>query len=230
MKLLLVEDEEDLARLLTRALEKRGYAVDAAGDGEDALYLCSINAYDLIILDLNLPKLDGLAVLEGIREQDASARVLILSARSRIEERVEGLDAGANDYLTKPFDLLELEARIRMLLRMEFQQKEPVAVCGGLTLDRNARLASCDGKSLSLTAKEYAILEYLFQYQGQVVSAETLFEHIWGSDADPFSHALKYHIHTLKKKIRETGSSRSYVKNLRGQGYILTEESDEAPT
>lgn len=228
MKLLLVEDEEDLARMLARALRTRGYSVDAAEDGEEALALFEINEYDLVILDLNIPKVDGLSVLRQIRAEDKSARVLILSARSKIEERVEGLDVGANDYLTKPFDFLELEARVRALLRTEFALRDTVVRLGALTLDTGAHQASVGEQSVQLTGKEYAVLEYLFWHQGDVVSASALFEHVWDSEADPFSNALKYHIHSLKKKLREAGAPCEYIRNLRGQGYILTEEADES--
>ncbi|ASA23731.1 response regulator transcription factor [Paenibacillus donghaensis] len=228
MKLLLVEDEEELSAIISKGLRKSGYAIDHAYDGEEALYLYTVNEYDLIILDLNLPKLDGLEVLNTIRSKDNFVKVLILSARSDVEDRVTGLDLGANDYLIKPFDYKELEARIRMLLRMSFTQKSTVLACGELKLDTVSKTASYQKSLLSLTKKEFAILEYLFLHQDTVISSEQLIEHVWDSEADLFSNALKYHIHSLKKKINESGCQVEYIKNIRGQGYILTEDNHGA--
>ena len=225
MKLLLVEDEEDLSAMLARGLRGKGYTVEQAFDGEEACYLYEIGGFDLVILDLNLPKLDGLEVLRRIRTGDPTARVLILSARSRVDERVCGLDAGANDYLVKPFDFLELEARVRALLRADFTQRAPVLQCGALAFDTAARTLTCGGVPVPLTRTEMAVLEYLLNRQGTVVSAEELFEHIWDSEADPFSNAVKLHIHAIKKKLRAAGAAREYITNLRGQGYMITEDA-----
>lgn len=228
MKLLLVEDEEDLNALLAKGLRKNGYAVDSAFDGEEALYCYDINEYDLIILDLNLPKIDGLQVLKRIRESDLTVKILILSARSKIEERVLGLDLGANDYLVKPFDFLELSARVRSLLRISYTQQNRTLSCGKLYMDTAARTVSAsdlpDATVINLTRKEYAILEYLFLHQNQVVSAEQLIEHVWDSETDLFSNSLKYHIHSIKKKLKASGLSGDCIRNLRGQGYILKED------
>lgn len=223
MKLLLVEDEEDLSALLVKGLRKKGYAVDPVFDGEEALFAYEINEYDLIILDLNLPKMDGLEVLKQVRSQDSLTKILILSARSKIEERVCGLDSGANDYLIKPFDFLELEARVRTLLRMHYTQHPTVLACGQLKIDTASRQAALQNKPLALTKKEYALLEYLALHQGQVISAETLIEHVWDSEVDLFSNSLKFHIHSLKKKLELADASHEYIQNLRGQGYVLTE-------
>ncbi|MCR1839315.1 response regulator transcription factor [Murimonas intestini] len=224
MKLLLVEDEEDLAVMLARGLRGRGYTVEHAYDGEEACYLYGIGGYDLVILDLNLPKLDGIEVLRRIRACDPAARVLILSARSRIDERVLGLDAGANDYLVKPFDFLELDARVRTLLRADFVQRAPIVKCGRLSFDPAARTLTCDAAPVLLTRMEMAVFEYLINRQGIVVSSEELFEHIWDSEADPFSNTVKLHIHAIKKKLRAAGAEREYIVNLRGQGYMVTED------
>ena len=221
MKLLLVEDEEDLAALLTRALRRQGYAVDRAGDGEEALYWYGLGGYDLIILDLNLPKLDGLEVLRRIRDTDTTTRVLILSARTRIDHRVEGLDTGANDYLVKPFDFEELHARVRALCRAQIDARPAVLRLGGLALDTSAKTVTLEGAPVELANKEYAVLEYLMQRPGAVVSAEELLDHVWDSETDPFSGTVKYHIHTLRKKLG------GYIVNIRRQGYKLTEERNE---
>ncbi|MBV7276819.1 response regulator transcription factor [Clostridium sp. PL3] len=227
MKLLLVEDEEELSAIISKGLKKSGYAIDNAYDGEEALYLYEINEYDLIILDLNLPKLDGLEVLKVIREKDMSSKVLILSARNDIDDRVIGLDMGANDYLIKPFDYKELEARIRMLLRMSFTQKSTVLICGDLKINTVSKTAYIGQSSLPLTKKEYEILEYLFFNKDMVIRTEQFIEHVWDSEADLFSNSLKYHIHSIKKKMNELGCNVEYIKNIRAQGYILMEDSNE---
>ncbi|GGF92784.1 DNA-binding response regulator [Paenibacillus albidus] len=224
MKLLLVEDEEELAAIIAKGLRKSGYAIDQAYDGEQAMYLYEVNEYDLIILDVNLPKLDGFEILNTIRDKDSSVKVLMLTARSDVEDRVTGLDSGANDYMIKPFDFKELEARIRMLLRISFSQTKAVLACGDLTLNTLSKTAYCGESLLPLTKKEFAVLEYLFLHKDAVVSSEQLIEHVWDSEADLFSNALKYHIHSIKKKINESGHNAEYIKNIRGQGYMLLED------
>lgn len=219
MKLLLVEDEEDLSAIVAKELQQSGYAVDTAYDGEEALYMYDVNEYDLIVLDLNLPVIDGLEVLKEIRKKDTHTKILILSARTQVEQRVEGLNLGANDYMVKPFDFSELEARINALLRIDFIQSPSVLKCGNLTINLLLKQADLSGETLTLTKKEYSILEYLFRHRDEVISAETLIEHIWNSDVDLFSNSLHYHIHSLKKKLNS-----SYIKNIRGYGYILSEE------
>lgn len=218
MKLLLVEDERDLGAMLQRGLRGMGYAVDWVRDGEAALYQYEIEAYDVIILDLNLPKLDGLEVLRQIRAQDVYTRILILSARARVDERVLGLDLGANDYLIKPFDFEELHARIRTQSRMQVSLSPSVLTCGEIRADTASRTVSVQGSIISLTPKEYAVLEYLLLHQAEYTSAETLLAHIWDSETDPFSSTVKYHISALKKKL-----GGNYIENIRGVGYRLKE-------
>ena len=222
MKLLLIEDEEDLSAMLAKGLRKAGYAVDQAYDGEEGLYLYEVNDYDLIILDLNLPVLDGMEILKRIRSRDNHSKILILSARGRIEERVCGLNAGANDYMVKPFDFLELEARINALLRIDFIQAPVCLEFGGIQVNTLSKEAFVFGRSVALTKKEYSILEYLLRCKGEGVSAERMIEHVWDSSADLFSDSLKYHIHMLKKKLGV-----DCIKNIRGQGYILSDEVRE---
>lgn len=223
MKILLVEDEEELSGIVARGLRKCGYAVDTAYDGEEALDYYGTNVYDVIILDLNLPKIDGLAVLQSIRRKDKKTKILILSARSAVEDRVQGLDMGANDYLTKPFDFLELEARIRALSRIAYIQQENELSCDGLNLNMATKMVTfCDIK-LPLTKKEYAILEYMMLHKGQVISTEQLLNHGWDSDADLFPDTLKYHIHSMKKKLAEAGCNQDLVRNVRGMGYKIGE-------
>lgn len=220
MKLLLIEDEEDLSAMLQKGLHKRGYAVDAAYDGEEALYLYEVNEYDLIILDLNIPIVDGLEVLKKIRLNDNRTKILILSARVSIVERVEGLNLGANDYMVKPFDFLELDARINALLRIDFLQSPSTLNYGNIKINLLSKEVTVSGNPVQLTKKEYSILEYLFRHKDSIISAETLIEHVWNSDADLFSNSLKYHICSLKKKLHTT-----LIKNVRGQGYIVSEDN-----
>lgn len=220
MRLLLVEDEEMLSAAIAKGLRRQGYALDTAFDGEEALQQYELNEYDLIILDLNLPVMDGLDVLNTIRERDQDTKVLVLSARSTVANRVEGLDVGANDYLVKPFDFAELEARIRNLLRRFFTQAPTELRLGDLCMDTAAKKVFAGEQALLLTKKEYAILELLLLNTGKVQSAEEIIAHVWDDNADPFSNALQYHIHMLKKKLAAAGC-RPRINNMRGQGYIL---------
>lgn len=220
MKLLLVEDEALLSKNVAKGLRLLGYAVDCAYDGEEALELWEVNAYDLMILDLNLPKLDGMEVLRRVRAQDAESRILILSARNTVDDKISGLDGGSNDYLTKPFEFRELEARIRGLLRRSFTTAPADLRCGCLRVDTAARRAYCAEAPVELTRKEYAILEYLLTHTGRVVGAEELIEHAWDSEADPFSNSFRFHIHSLRKKLDEAGAG-GYIITQRGQGYRI---------
>ena len=223
MKILFVEDEEELSEIVSRGLVKCGYAVDRAYDGEEALDYYRVNTYDVIVLDLNLPKTDGLDVLREIRLRDKRTKILILSARSEIADRVLGLDLGANDYLTKPFDFLELDARIRTLTRIAYIQHGTVLTCGGLNLNMATRLASFEQVRLSLTKKEFSILEYLMLNKDRVLPQDQLIEHVWGSDEDLFPDTLKYHIHSIKKKLSEAGCHDELIANVRGVGYTIRE-------
>lgn len=226
MKLLLVEDNRLLSKNVAKGLTKKGYAVDCAYDGEEALALYDLNEYDLMILDLNLPKVDGMDVLRTIRQKDPELKIIILSARTTVDDKIEGLDSGSNDYLTKPFDFGELEARIRSLLRRRFSQAEVTLMCGNIRLNMASKTVTVDDKPLALTKKEYSILEYLMSHQGTVISPEQLIEHVWDSEADLFSNSFKFHIHSLKKKLEEAGAG-GYVVNVRGQGYRIGDKKGE---
>ena len=221
MRILYVEDEQELSDIVCGGLRKRGYSVDAAYDGEEALDYYQAYDYDVIVLDLNLPAMDGLEVLRRIRQADDQAKILILSARDAVGDRVKGLDMGANDYLTKPFDFLELEARIRTLCRIAYIQVANVLTCGGLNVDMAAKSASFGAVKLPLTKKEHAILEYLTLHKNQVVDTGRLLEHAWDSEADLFPDTLKYHIHAIKKKLTEAGCEKDLIRNVRGVGYWI---------
>ncbi len=221
MKLLIIEDEEDLLRALKTGFEKKGYAVDTAADGTDGCEFAFINDYDLILLDLNLPGMDGLDILKKIRENDLRQKVLILSARSDYAQRIEGLDLGANDYLVKPFDFGELEARVRSLLRRNFTQNNVILKFERFFLDTCAHLLYTDTEEkIDLTPKEFSILEYLLLHRGKAVSAEELIEHIWLSDSSLFSNSIKVHVSTLRKKLASYTDC-ELITNMRGAGYCI---------
>lgn len=222
MRILLVEDEKMLSDVIAKGLRNAGYAVDASYDGEDALFQYEVNEYDLVVLDLNLPKVDGMDILKKIRETDGEIKVLILSARTKVGDRILGLDEGANDYLIKPFDFGELEARIRGLLRRKFVQAPPLLELYDLRIDTKAKKAMIGSAPVALTRKEYGILEYLLLHKNQVISAEELSEHVWDNAFDPFSNTFRYHIHSLKKKLNLV-SGRDYIRTVHGQGYIMEE-------
>lgn len=223
MRLLIVEDEEDMRDALCYGLRKHGYAVDSAGDGAEAVDLCDINCYDLVVLDLNLPGMDGMEVLRHIQSLKEPAKVLILSARSELTDKIAGLDEGASDYLTKPFHFQELEARIRMLLRRSFTQAEAALTQGGLCLDTNAKKAAYGGVPLEFTMREFAILEYLMTNRGRPVSAEELMEHVWDSEADPFSNQVKVYISVIRRKLQAV-TEEEIIRNIRGAGYLISGE------
>ena len=182
--------------------------------------LCEAEHYDLILLDLNLPGMDGMEVLRRLRKEDEETRVLILSARGQIRDKVRGLDAGANDYLTKPFHFEELEARVRSLTRRKFIQKDVCLQCGEISFDTKARTAIAKGQSLSLTRKEAGLLEYLLLHQGQVISQEEMLEHLWDNSVNSFSNSIRVHISSLRKKLR-TALGYDPIQNKIGQGYMI---------
>lgn len=223
MRILVVEDERLLCDGIAEDLELEKYTVDRCYDGADAYERLFVEPYDLVILDLNLPGMDGLELLRRIRSERPELRVLILSARAQLSDKVAGLDLGADDYLTKPFDLAELEARVRTLLRREFVQRAPLVQAGALDLDTVAREISVRGEPLSLTPREFAILEQLMLCQGRWLSQEALMEHVWEADANPFSNAVRMHISSLRKKLRER-LGYDPIQTKVGQGYRLAGE------
>ena len=220
MRLLLIEDERTLCDAVARRLRRSGYSVDLAYDGEQALQLLEVERYDLVLLDLNLPKLDGMSVLHTLRQTDRETRVLILSARSGTADKVDGLDAGANDYLSKPFALAELEARIRSLTQRQFIQPDVCLSFGTLRFDTRSRIAAVNGKTVSLTKKESGILEYLLLNQGRPVSQGELIDHVWDNSVDGFSNSIRVHISALRKKLR-AAMGYDPIHNRIGEGYLL---------
>lgn len=224
MRLLIVEDEEMLSNALKQGLEQEGYAVDQVFDGSEALFQLEVNNYDLVVLDLNLPKVDGLEVLQVIRQSNEFTKVIILSARVTVEDRIKGIEEGADDYLVKPFDFNELSVRIRNLLQRKFQQVPLDITFFGLTLEMKTKKVVREHVSVDLTNKEYGILEYLLFHRGRVISAEEIIEHVWDDAANPFSSSLRYHLSVLKKKMREAFDI-DVIQTVRGQGYMIEEES-----
>lgn len=178
----------------------------------------------MVLLDLNLPKIDGMTLLRNFRKENQETPVLILSARSEINDKVEGLDAGANDYLSKPFHLAELEARIRSLTRRQFIQRDVCLQCGKITYDTKSRIATVDGVAINLTRKETGVLEYLMLHQGRPVSQEELIEHVWDSSVDSFSNSIRVHISALRKKLRAV-LGYDPIRNRIGEGYEIEGES-----
>ncbi len=205
MRLLIVEDEERLAEAIAQGLRRQDYAVDIALDGQTGYDLAVVEDYDLVILDLTLPALDGLEVCRRLRRERPGLPMLMLTARSRPAERVLGLDQGADDYLVKPFHLSELVARIRALLRRTQVNRTPTLTVGPLWLDPAAHIATCAGRRLELTGKEFATLEYLLRQSGKVVSTEEILEHAWGRDTDRFSNTVRVHLTTLRRKLAAAG-------------------------
>lgn len=222
MRLLIVEDEIELCDTVAKTLYRAGYEVDTCYDGSEALDYILAENYDLIVLDLNLPGMDGMELLKELRKKNEETKVLILSARSQIADKVEGLDAGANDYMEKPFHLQELEARIRSLTRRKFVQKDVCLTCGGIKFDTKKREAYAKGEFVSLTRKENGILEYLLLNQGRPVSQEELIEHVWDASADSFSGSIRVHMSSLRKKLKAV-LGYDPILNKIGEGYKVVE-------
>ena len=221
MRLLIIEDEPDLAEGLARGLRHHGYAVDMAYDGLQGWELASTNDYDLLILDLNLPAMDGLEVCRRVRANCPELLILMLTARSGPDERVVGLDLGADDYLVKPFHFAELVARIRALLRRDMRARTPILQYRDLKLDPIARVAWLGKRRLELTGKEFSILEYLMRRQGEVVSQEALLEHVWDMQANPLTNTVRVHINSLRRKLEDMAETPSYIETCIGHGYRL---------
>jgi two-component system, OmpR family, response regulator len=220
MRVLVVEDELKMAGLLKRALEEEGYAVDVAGRGEDALWFGTENPYDVIVLDVMLPDLDGFEVSRRLRGAGRWSPVLMLTARDAVADRVAGLDAGADDYLTKPFSFAELLARLRALVRRGAAERPPVLRVGDLSLDPARRTVTRDGRSIDLTAREFALLEYLMRRVGEVLTRTQLIEHVWDFAYDGDSNVVDVYIRYLRNKV-DRPFGRDSIRTVRGAGYRL---------
>jgi len=220
MRVLVAEDARPMAEALAKGLREQGYAVDIAFDGETALIQAEINQYDAIVLDVMLPRRDGFAICRALRAQGAKMPVLMLTARDSVEDRVTGLDAGADDYLIKPFAFKELLARLRALLRRHGDPRPPQLRVADLMLDTASREVRRGRRAIRLTTKEYALLEFLMLHAGEVVSRESISEHVWDESFDPFSNLIEVYIQRLRKKIDE-GEAVKLIQTRRGAGYIL---------
>lgn len=220
MKILIVEDEKILNNTINKSLKDAGYEVESAFDGFDAMEMIEIESYDLIVLDLNLPNMDGMEILKNLRKEDVETKVLILSARSQIQDKVEGLDAGANDFLQKPFHLDELKARVRSITRRNFIQNNTELSFDKIKFDSKNRTIFIDDKELKLTRKEAGILEYLLLNQGRPVSQEELIDHVWDSSVDLLSNSIRVHISALRKKLKQE-LGYDPIENRIGIGYLL---------
>jgi len=222
MRILLVEDEKRIASFIQRGLKEEKYAVDAAADGDKGLYLADINEYDLIILDIMLPGKDGIFICRELRKKNIDTPVLMLTARNTTEDKVAGLDVGADDYLTKPFAFEEFLARVRALLRRKNTKKTTKLKVCDLELDQLSHKVQRGGKVITLTSKEYALLEYLMIHSQQVITRTMISEHVWNEDFDSFTNVIDVYIRYLRNKI-DKGFSKPLLHTIRGSGYMLSE-------
>jgi len=226
VRILLVDDEADLVDAIARGLRRNGYAVDTALDGDEALAKATWTPYDLICLDITMPGLDGFEVCRALREnppEGVAPRILMLTARDTVEERIRGLDVGADDYLVKPFAFDELAARVRSLLRRDSGRTGAVLMVGSLLLDTATHDVSRGGRSLDLTAKEFALLRYFMSRPGDVVSQEDLLDHVWDEHVDPFTNTVRVTVGTLRRKLSE-GDELAIIETIVGSGYRLLDD------
>lgn len=220
MRILVVEDEKKMANFIERGLKEQRYAVDVAHDGEKAGLLAEVNPYDLIILDIMLPGVDGLSLCRQLREKKIDTPILMLTAKGEVKDRVRGLEGGADDYLTKPFAFEELLARVGVLLRRKSGDKTNKIQAADLELDRLARTVKRAGKEIPLTSKEYALLEYLMLNAGHVVTRTMISEHVWNEDFDSGSNVVDVYINHLRNKI-DKEAEKPLIQSIRGTGYVL---------
>src|ERR1022692_2605016 len=225
VRILLVEDESRVAAFIAKGLREQTYAVDIAPDGEQALYHAAVNEYDLVILDVMLPLKDGHAVCRELRAAGFGAPILMLTARAAVDDRVAGLDSGADDYLAKPFDFKELLARLRALLRRSKGLRPQVLQVADLALNTGSHAVTRAGRPVSLTAKEYALLEFLLLHQDRVVGREAIAEHVWDESFDAFTNVIDVYIKRLRAKLDAGGAPR-LIHTRRGEGYILTAKAE----
>jgi heavy metal response regulator len=222
MHILVVEDEKKIASFIKRGLKEEGYTVSLAEDGEQGYFLATTQEYDLIVLDLIIPKIDGISLCRKLREEKVISPILILTAKDAVKDKVLGLDSGADDYLTKPFAFEEFLARVRALLRKRDSQTPTKLQVGDLVLDLLSHRVTRSGKEILLTSKEYALLEYLMRQAGTVVTRTMISEHVWETDFDSFTNIIDVYINYLRKKI-DHGHEKKLIYTIRGRGYILKE-------
>lgn len=227
MRILVVEDEPAAAAVLAKGLREFAYAVDVAGNGDAALEQIGVNDYDLVILDVLLPGINGLDLCRQLREARIAVPILMLTARGGLDQRVEGLDAGADDYLPKPYHFPELLARVRALLRRGPHLEAPILAVEDLTMDPRARRVERAGEPIQLTSKEYALLEYLMRRQDHVVGRAEIAEHVWDDSYDPMSNLIEVYIQRLRRKIDDRHPTK-LIQTRRGAGYMLTAHTDES--
>jgi len=223
MRVLLVEDDSRIAHFVAKGLREQSYAVDVSATGEEALYQVAINTYDLVILDVMIPAPDGFAVCKELRRTGHRMPVLMLTARDAVEDRIEGLDRGADDYLTKPFEFRELLARLRALLRRPNALQPATLTVSDLIVDTAGQAVTRGGKFVSLTAKEYALVEFLARNAGRVVGRAEIAEHVWDEEFDPFSNLIEVYVNRVRRKI-DTKGFKSLLHTRRGAGYVLSPE------
>jgi two-component system, OmpR family, copper resistance phosphate regulon response regulator CusR len=229
MRVLLVEDDPRIARFVTKGLREQSYAVDVATNGDDALYQAAINTYDLFVLDVMIPAPDGFAVCLKLRQSGIRAPILMLTARDAVDDRITGLDHGADDYLTKPFEFGELLARLRALLRRSSEIRLPEITIQDLVLDTRGQRVSRAGRSIPVTTKEYALLEFLARNAGRVIGRAEIAEHVWDESFDPFSNLIEVYVNRLRKKIDPPGAE-PLLHTRRGAGYFLGRADGSHPS
>jgi DNA-binding response OmpR family regulator len=221
MRLLLVEDDARIARFVAKGLREQAYAVDVASTGNEALYQAAINTYDLVVLDVMIPAPDGFAVCRELRNAGHRMPILMLTALDAVENRIEGLDRGADDYLTKPFEFRELLARLRALLRRPTSLQPARLIVGDLVIDTASQVVSRAGKIIPMTAKEYALVEFLARNAGRVVGRAEIAEHVWDEEFDAFSNLIEVYVNRLRRKI-DAGGAEPLLHTRRGAGYVLS--------
>ena len=222
MRILIVEDEKKIAALMKRGLKEEGYAVDAAQDGVEGEFLATTNEYDAMILDVMLPKMDGIALCRSLRSRHISTPIIMVTAKDAVSDKVAGLDSGADDYLTKPFAFEELLARIRSLLRKHSAQAATMLKVDDLELDLISHKVARDGKDITLTTKEYALLEYLMRNAGSVITRTMITEHVWDINFDSDTNIIDVYINYLRRKI-DDGFKKGLIQTVRGRGYTIKE-------
>jgi two-component system OmpR family response regulator len=216
MRLLVVEDEPDLLTVISQSLREDGYAVDTASDGEEGLFKAQGATYDAVVLDLMMPRMDGFAVIKALRKEGSAVPVLVLTARDALPDRVKGLDSGADDYLTKPFELAELLARLRALIRRAAGKASAIIEMGDVRIDTAARMVYKGDQSVALTAREYSLVELLALHRGELVSRSMIYDHLFDEEDDSLSNLVDVHVSNVRKKL-----GKGFIRTRRGQGYVI---------